>query len=287
LSQYKSVPENGLIIFCGETIISNDKTTFEYICLTPPFPVKSFSYRCNSIFEIDDAEKLIQQNDTYALIVLDLHEACWGTVCGSNIAVLGSIDSIVPSKHSQGGQSAQRFERLRDIAINEFFVKLGERTSNSFGSLDLKGVLIGGCGMTKDEFMKGEYLNHEIRKKIIGSFDTAYTNEHGLFELVNASKDKLVGLKSIREKEILDEFLKLLAKDMEKVAYGTNAVLEKARTGQVKTAIIASNQNEIVSLMLPLSESMNFKIEIISENSDSGNILNSAFGGIVTILRYR
>lgn len=277
-----------MIIFCGEVIVRGDKTDFEYHCLTPPSPVKSFSYKCNSIFETEDASALVDQGDVYALIVLDLHEACWGKLSGTTIETLGDMDSIVPSKHSKGGQSSARFERLRDIAINEFFVKLGDRASTSILPLNgnMKGLLVGGCGMTKDEFIKGEYLHHEIRKKILGTFNTSYTNEHGLKELVEASKDKIMGIKSDHEKEIFDEFLKQLAKDMNKCAYGVTNVIDSARMGKTKQVIIANNQQNHIKTMLPLSEQLNFDIEVISEGSDSGKILNQAFGGMVAILRY-
>jgi peptide chain release factor subunit 1 len=289
LSQYKTVPPNGLIIYCGEIISRNDQTEFEYHCLTPSSPVKSFSYTCSSQFKTDDAENLSKQSDTYALIVLDLHEACWGTMSGTDIQVLGTYDSIVPSKHSQGGQSSKRFERLRDIAINEFFVKLGDRVTTSILPLigdSLKGVIIGGCGMTKDEFMKGEYLHHEIRKKVVGTFDTGYTNEHGLYELVEASKEKLVGMKAVHEKDVVDEFLKWLAKDMNKVAYGVTNVFDRAQSGQVKRAIVTSDKHDLIDRILPISSEKNFEVEVISANSDSGNIVNKGFGGIVAILRY-
>lgn len=289
LSQFKSTPENGLIIFCGEIVARGDRTDFEYYSLNPPTPVKSFSYRCNSVFETDDAEQLTKQNEIYALLVLDLHEACWGTISGTNVAVLGSIDSIVPSKHSQGGQSAQRFERLRDIAINEYFVKLSDRVNTSIVPLlndNFKGILIGGCGMTKDAFSKGNFLHHEIRKKIVGTFDTGYTNEHGLYELVEASQEKLSGLKSVHEKQVFDEFLKVLAKDMAKCTYGLQNVFDKINAGQVKTIIVVSNQTDLINKVLPLSDSMNFTIEVLSDSSNSGETLNKAFGGIVALLRY-
>jgi peptide chain release factor subunit 1 len=289
LSQFKSVPENGLIVFCGEVAIRGDRTDFEYYCLNPPSPIKSFSYRCNSMFEIGDAEQLTKQNDVYALLVLDLHEACWGTISGTNVSVLGSMDSIVPSKHSQGGQSAQRFERLRDIAINEYFVRLSDRVNSSVLPLldnNLKGIIIGGCGMTKDEFAKGNFLHHEIRKKIIGTFDTGYTDEHGLYELVEASKEKLSGLKSVHEKEIFDEFLKALAKDTGKCAYGLQNVFDKIQLSQVKTLIVTSNQTNLINKVLPLSETLGFKIEVISDSSNSGDTLNKAFGGMVALLRF-
>lgn len=288
MSQYKTVPPNGLIIYCGEIISRNDKTDFEYHCLTPSSPVQSFSYTCDSIFKTDDADALVDNGDTYALLVLDLHEACWGKLSGNSIEVLGDMESIVPSKHSQGGQSSKRFERLRDIAINEFFVKLGDRASTSILPINstMKGILIGGCGMTKDEFMKGTYLHHEIRKKIIGSFDTSYTNEHGLKELVEAAKDKLTNIKYEHEKEIFDDFLKQLSKDITKCAYGKDDVINNAQLGKTKQVIIASDKHEYISMISTLSIQQNFDITVISNNSESGKMINQAFGGIVSILRY-
>ena len=184
LSQLKSFPENGLIIFCGEIALDRgDKTGFEYYTFESPNPVVSFIYKCDSKFQTEDAINLSAKKDIYGLIVLDLKEACWGIMEGSTVKVLGSYDSIVPNKHGQGGQSQHRFEQLREIAINEYYIKLADRINNSFLPLKLNGILIGGCGMTKNQFESGDYLHHELIKKVIGTFDTSYTTEFGLKEL--------------------------------------------------------------------------------------------------------
>jgi peptide chain release factor subunit 1 len=287
LSQLKSLPENGLIIFCGEIITRGDQTDFEYHVIVPPTPVKSFSYRCNSKFETDDAENLSEVKDLYGLIVLDLHEACWGTLSGSDVRVSGTMDSIVPSKHSQGGQSAQRFERLRDIAINEFFVRLGDRINESFlKDKNLKGIFIGGCGLTKDQFSKGGYINHELRKIILGTFDIEYTNEFGLSELINASKEKISNNEVDRQKKLFDEFLVGLSKDNGKSIYGKDFVLDKLKNGQINKVLISSKRNDLYILASDYASNKGSSIEIISSGSDSGSILDTAFDGMVAIARY-
>jgi peptide chain release factor subunit 1 len=282
------IPENGLIIFCGEVITRGDKTEFEYHTINPPTPVKSFSYKCNSKFEVENAESLSTNGDLYGLVVLDLQEACWGVLNGSDIHVSGSLDSLVASKHSQGGQSAQRFERLRDVTINNFFVRLADRVNVALlpELKNLKGIMIGGCGMTKDEFVKGQYLHHELRKLIIGTFDTQYTNEYGLTELVRASKDKLSNNEMDRQKKLFDEFLINLAKDTGKAIYGLETILEKLQSGQLKKALISSNRNDLYILISKNATKINMDIEIISSGSDSGSMLDTAFGGMVAISRY-
>jgi peptide chain release factor subunit 1 len=286
-SQMRVMPENGVLVFCGEVISRGDRMDFEYHTVSPPVPVKSFAYRCDSKFWLEDAENLIEHGDLYGLIVLDLHEACWGVLEGDVVRVLGAYDSCVPSKHGQGGQSAQRFERLRDGAIHEYFAKIGERANISFvpqvvGQTEFKGILIGGCGMTKDEFARGDFLHHELRKKVIGTFDTCYTNEYGLTELVRAARGALQGIESSRQKKLFDEFLKELAKDTGKAVYGFNNVVESVETGKSGKVLISSARNDMYTKM----SGFGVDIDIIASESESGTILDTAFGGVVAIARY-
>ena len=60
----------------------------------------------------------------------------------------------------------------------------------------------------KEEFVAGNFLHHEIQKRIIGIFDVAYTDEDGLSELVDAAKDALKGMGVVKEKALMDEFLR-------------------------------------------------------------------------------
>jgi len=83
------------------------------------------------------------------------------------------------------------------IAIHDFYKRIGDAASEIFLAVepkDFKGILIGGLPPTKEEFHAGEFLHHELMKKIIGLFDIAYTDESGLSELVNAAGDKLQDL---------------------------------------------------------------------------------------------
>jgi len=275
-----------LIIFCGTVVQERgDRTDFVYRAFTPPNPVQSFSYKCDAKFDLGEASALSATNDTYALIVLDLSEASWGTIEGSAIKVIGTYTSIVPSKHSQGGQSSVRFERLRDIAIHEYFVKLSDRLTNAYLDKKLKGILVGGCGMTKDDFVKGKYLHHELQKKVIGTFDTSYTTERGLYELVENSKSQINDLDLNHEKELFDQFLKELAKDTGRVAYGLESIYEKTKRGQVKQVIVSTSRIDLYT-QFEKENQTNYQINVISKDSESGVMLDKAFNGIVALLRY-
>lgn len=65
---------------------------------------------------------------------------------------------------------------------------------------DLKGIIIGGPGHTKEDFVKGDYLHHEVKKKIITTVDTSYTGEFGIREVIDKSMDVLTEIDVMREK---------------------------------------------------------------------------------------
>jgi peptide chain release factor subunit 1 len=189
---------------------------------------------------------MLEEKYVYGLLVLDRREAYWGFLRGNRIEPIGGATSTVPGKMRKGGQSAARFGRLREIAINEFYTKVGERSSAIFlAEKDFferfKGVLIGGPSPTKEEFEAGSFLHHEIQKKIIGLFDVAYTNEDGLAELVDAAKDALKGMGVVKEKEFMQRFLKELVKDAGLAAYGEESIRKNLEIGAVDILLLSAN----------------------------------------------
>src|SRR3989344_8715729 len=119
--------------------------------------------------------------------------------------------------------SQARYARIREIAAKEFHKKIAEVANKEFLQMkNLKGILIGGPGPTKETFINDTaLLNNELRKKIIGIKDLSYTGDFGLKELVEKSSDVLSEQSSIKEKELLDKFFTMLAKEPRKVVYGT------------------------------------------------------------------
>jgi peptide chain release factor subunit 1 len=187
---------------------------------------------------------MLEEKNVYGLLVLDRREAYWGFLRGNRIEPVGGVTSTVPGKQRKGGQSSARFQRLREIAINEFYTKIGERSSAIFlAEKDFferfKGVLIGGPSPTKEEFEAGKYLHHEVQQRIVGLFDVAYTNESGLAELVDAAQDALKGVEVMKEKAIMNRFLRELVKDNGLAAYGEESVRKNLDVGAVDILLLS------------------------------------------------
>lgn len=223
-----------------------DRTDLQCTVIEPPEPLNLYMYRCSSNFELEPLKQMLEEKYVYGLLVLDRREAYWGFLRGNRIEPMGGATSTVPGKQRKGGQSAARFGRLREIAINEFYTKVGERSSAIFLAEKnfferFKGLLIGGPSPTKEEFEAGNFLHHEVQKKIIGLFDVAYTNEDGLPELVDAAKDALAGMAVVKEKSYMDRFLKELVKDNGLAAYGEESIRKNLEVGAVDILLLSSN----------------------------------------------
>ena len=207
--RYVEVPENGIVFFTGAVDIGANKTNMETTIVEPPQPIVTYRYHCDSSFYLEPLEEMLKDAKTYGLLVLDRREAAVGLLVGKHIEAHRTLTSTVPGKQRKGGQSAHRFQQLRLIAIHEFYKRIGDAASDVFMAVDQKnfeGILIGGPSPTKEEFESGDFLHHELKKKILGLFDVAYTDESGLPELVNAASEKLSDIDLIAEKKLIKRF---------------------------------------------------------------------------------
>ncbi len=75
---------------------------------------------------------MLEAKNVYGLLVLDLSGAWWGTLRDGQVKPIGSSTSNIHAKQRQGGQSAARFQRLREVAVNEFYTRVGNHASEAF-----------------------------------------------------------------------------------------------------------------------------------------------------------
>ncbi len=330
LKTYKAAPPNGVVIFCGEIPRAGDQTKMVQYVIDPPEAITTFLYRCDSEFFTEPLEAMLLDKKSYGLITIDRQEATLGILTGSRIVPLKHFDSLVPSKHHQGGQSSVRFERLIEIAAHEFFKKVADAATDVFlNRTELVGLLIGGPGATKDFFIKEEYLHHELQKKVIKPFfDTGYTDEYGLKELVENAKGVIQDIDLMEEKEFVQRLFREIRKpDGGLSAYGEDIVRDAINMGAVETVLLSEALNkrritvscpaghryqatvsdaddkiecrecgataiveedkDLIDDFFEIADSFNTSVEIISEESEEGEMLMKAFGGIAAILRYR
>lgn len=240
IEAYRKPPANGMAIFCGNVAGREDVSDVQLYWIEPPEPVTIRMYRCDQEFVIEPLREMLQVKETIGLLVLDRREAMLATLRGKHIDIIRSLTSGVPGKHGRGGQSAKRFERLIEIAAQDFMKRIAEHTNEIFSQIpDLRTILIGGPGPTKEYFLKAELLHENLRKKIGGVIDTGYTDEQGIKELVNKSHELLSDLEIMKEKALMQRFMTELVAGEGRVAYGEADVRSELERGTVELLLIS------------------------------------------------
>lgn len=241
--QFKEPPKNGVGFFVGSKAVGADKSEAVTFIVEPPEPLNTYLYRCDSTFFLDPLHAMVHEPDVWGLIVMDRAEVTIGLLRGKRVEPLRNRQSLVPSKHGRGGQSAHRFERLIEHAAHEFFVKVAEMAAELFlpRKETLKGILLGGPGATKEYFYKEAYLHYELQQKVVQPlFDTGYTDEYGLKELVEKATHTLHGLDITEEKRLVQRLLAEIRKgDSGLAAYGEADVSRALELGSVETLLVS------------------------------------------------
>lgn len=240
LRLFKKVPHNGLVIFCGaipQNGAGSEKV--ETYVVEPPDPISIYYYRCDQRFHLEPLMETLREKNTYGIVVIDGNDATIAKLKGKTLNIVKKMTSGIPGKHRAGGQSARRFERLREVEVNEYYKRVGKHINEIFLKIDdLKGILIGGPGPTKYDFIKGKYLQYTLEDKILSTVDTAYTGEGGLEAVLEKSPDILENVRYVEEKKLVQNFLFQLGHDTGLATYGEKEVLKALRRGSVKTLLI-------------------------------------------------
>jgi len=238
LKLYKKTPENGLAVFSGNVSEHEGVSDMKVWAVEPPDPLNVKLYWCDQVFRLEPLRDMVKEKEVYGLVVLDTSDATIGLLKGKSIKVLRRLDSIVPGKTGKGGQSAQRFERVRAGLINDWLKKVAEQTRELIPK-DVLGIVVGGPGPIKGKWLDEGYLPTDLRKKVLAVQDTGYADEHGLEELVDRAKEVFAQASVAKERALVQKFLEHLMKGTGLVAYGVNSVIEALERGAVDTLLVS------------------------------------------------
>lgn len=341
LKLFKDPGEKGLVIFCGAIPQEGGgpgSERMETYVIVPPEPIRIYLYRCDSRFHTEHLLEMLREKETYGILLIDASGATIATLQGKRLKIVRDMTSGVAGKTRAGGQSARRYERLRDMQLNEYFTRVGQHANDIFLSIDtFKGLILAGPGPTKYDFEKGDYLNYMLKNKIIDTIDTAYVQEQGVKEVVEKAPEIMRKVRYIEEKQIMQQFLYEIGHDTGLITYGEAEVRRALEAGAVRTVLISEkvyllrltvkcnacgheekhtvktqklgeleqalsekicpncqapslaivDKQDIIDDLAQLAEQANSDVEIISAETEEGQMLKNAFGGIAAILRFK
>ena len=341
LKLFKDPGEKGIVIFAGALPQEGGgpgTERMETFVVIPPEPIKIFLYRCDSRFHTEHLQEMLREKETYGIILVDASDATIATLQGKRLDIVRQMYSGVSGKTRAGGQSARRYERLRDMQLNEYFHRVGNHANEIFLPIDtLKGIILAGPGPTKYDFEKGEYLNYQLKAKILDVVDTAYVEEQGVKEVVEKAPEIMRKVRYIEEKAIMQKFLFEVGHDTGMITYGEVEVRRLLEMGAVRLLLLSEDLDisrvtikcsacgyqeqktvkkpdmqvfeqsligkscpqcqapsmtvmekvDIVDDLALIAEASSTDVEVISTETEEGQMLKNAFGGIAAMLRFK
>ncbi len=184
--------------------------------------------------------------------------------------------------------SSQRYARIREGAYKDHFKKVAEYMKDQFLPFgnNLKGIIIGGPGITVSDFLNKDYITGDIKKKIIGTKDLSYTDEFGFQELLDKSEDLLAEEEIAHEKKTMNRFFLTFRDNPKKITYGEKETLRALEMAAVDLLLISENVPEDKIFELEeRAEQGGATVKIISTETREGVQLRD-LGGIAAILRF-
>src|SRR5918912_92923 len=246
LKKYRTTPENGLVIFCGA--IPNEKgigkEKIEIFPVDPPKPVQISLYRCDDHFWTDHLKDMLKDDKAIGILAIDTQESGMGILSGNQVKTIDSLTSGVAGKHRQGGQSARRFERLRENELNEYYHRVADHAKQVFiDQFNIRGLIVGGPGPTKENFLKEEYLDYRLQKSVIATLDTSYSGEEGVREILDkAQRDGILQeYRLMQEKQIMKKFMGEVHSGKGLGIYGIHDVVKAAQNGVADMVIVTDH----------------------------------------------
>jgi peptide chain release factor subunit 1 len=281
---------------------------------------------------------MLREKETYGIILVDASDATIATLQGKRLDIVRQMHSGVAGKTRAGGQSARRYERLRDMQLNEYFTRVGKHANDIFLPIDtLKGIILAGPGPTKFDFEKGDYLNYQLKNKILDTVDTAYVEEQGVKEVVEKAPEIMRKVRYIEEKQIMQQFLYEVGHDTGLITYGEAEVRRALESGAVRRLLLSEGldllrvtvkcgacgyqeqhtvkapmltsfeqsligkpcpkcqapslaileKQDVIDDLAQMAEYSNAEVEMISSETEEGQMLKNAFGGIAAMLRFK
>lgn len=284
----KKTPKNGVALFSGNVSKVEGQDNFITEAFEPPEELNVRLYRCDQIFVLEPLEEILEIKELYGLVVIDRKEAALGLLIGKKIKVLQKFDSFVPGKTHKGGQSAQRFGRIREGLAKEFFRKVAEAMKKQFFNMkNLQGILVGGPGPTKEDFLKEGNLVTALQEKVLGVKDIGYADEHGLDLLVEISGDILAEQEITYEKKLLEKFFDMLGKQKDKTAYGVKEVEKALSFGAVDTILLSKKlKKEDIKKFEKKASETGVKVELVSVDTEEGQQFWN-LSGVGGMLRFK
>ncbi len=286
LTKIPELPENGIAFFFG---IQEEGGTQEEIrdIVVPPAPISQFVYICGREFVTEELESMVEPKSLSVIVLIEGGKVTIGYLRGKHIELVRDEDFYIIGKTRAGGQSARRYDRIRDEKMQDFFKYVAELLQELLiDKLDqVDAIILGGNTIRAQEFLEKGGLDYRLREKVADAIiSVGMIDETGLYQAVKEASRIMRESEIYAERKEWDSFMEDLMKGMNTVTYGKKEVMQALEQGRIDTVMVLEG-HELLDELVQEVENYGTEIMVFSNQTESGAQLES-LGGIAARLRW-
>src|SRR3989304_2307376 len=153
------------------------------------------------------------------------------------------------------------------MELTEYFSRVAAHATRVFvDSHKVKGMIIAGPGQTKDDFLKGDYLDYRLQKNVIAVIDGAYSGIEGVREAYEKAADAMSNMRVVEEKKLVQKFLREVNAENGLAIYGINEVTNAVQQSKAHT-ILASEDLELTEVKVICKKCDEIKKKIVRRDN--------------------
>lgn len=273
--QRNHCPEKGLIIYSGNNQV--------WVIDDTQLPSNTI-YECSNVFNTSVLKSVIDCSNgpLYGFVIIDGDDTLFATVQGNvgneHVEIIKSKSSFIRGRCRRGGQSALRFDRLRDEAEDKYV----QTSVENIGCLkDCDSIIIAGKANLKNLFASKINLN------VLGLLNISVGSEAGLYEAIPKSKELRDKFENKIEYSAIELFEIQLVNDPDLLVFGIPELIEMVGYGIVKTVIISKRlKPKLIERIKKLSDQFGTEVLEIKGITASGDSFCTNYR-TVGVLRYK
>lgn len=247
---------------------------------SPPYPIKQFYYRCDRKFHLDDLIGLYEIYDNYAIVLVSGKRTELYIHNKNETIFLKSMDEELPNQHKTGGQSAQRFGRIRDEKIGWYIKKIVELMIKFYikdNIFKYKGLIIAGPAEMKNMVKDNELFQQKFSKYLLKCHTIPEITSQSINQVLDMSSDIFISNQS--DTELIDLFEERISKnnsnDIDLIVFGNKEIIDEFDAGNLKEIYVYDK-----SIHKEYIKQNNSKTKI---NIFKSNIFSKKYGELIGI----
>lgn len=265
LKNYTRLPKNGLAVFCGNGILEGHANEKRIMFAIEPFKeLTSRTYNCGDRFDVSSLKTMLVSNEKYGFIIVDGNGALFGLLQGDNRSVITHFTVDLPKKHGRGGQSSNRFARIRTEKRQTYTRKIGEEATKAFitdSRPNIDGLILAGYADFKTNVLEDRYFDERLKVIVLKVVDIAYGGDAGFVQAIALSQDCFKNVRLVQEQKILDKFYAQINLDTGKFCSGVDQTMKNLESKLVETLIVYDQLDYQIAEVKPKDPSKGTAIE--------------------------